>query len=525
MKKILALFYILALAMPEISSAQITLGDIKRFYPIADDNALLAIPRRKIHIDGDSVYIFHQSAGASTRYWVYSSDKGQTWDTVGIGNQDGNIGGDYYDSHFHCWYNQGMHFCTGQATNVPLWYRFIKKPVQSGTDKEDMIILDDRQMNWVPTIAAASADEIWMVARYTADSLVYYHTTDRFQTIAHKGFIGNVNLPRIDMRVGSCMDENNNAIFVALLTGTSGNQDGYYYWQWDDNVQDFVGHADSAIAVGGIGMAHRGFSFNFVNGRLHLVYAESPWQTGLTYLHHLYQDGAGGWNHDTASVIGAELGLTAYPILTARSDSLYLFYVTNPDITMKIFDLTTMSWQSDSLKIADSNDPSLSIQVPQTVYGDFIPVSWINMNTQLLSYRAVQLNPPVQVDSDNDGINDNIDNCPNIPNTNQADADFDTVGDVCDNCPQHANRLQEDFDMDGIGDACCCIGGRGNLDGIGSIDISDIVIMVDYQFLSNVPPQCILTADLDNSGDIDISDIVYMVDYMFTAGPPPIPCE
>ena len=525
MKKTLFFTYILFLCLAEFAEAQLSLGDIKRFYPIADDNALLAIPRRKIHIDGDSVYIFHQSAGASTRYWVYSSDKGETWDTVGIGNQDGNIGGDYYDSHFHCWYNEGMHFCTGQATNVPLWYRFINKPVQSGADKEDQIILDSRQMNWVPTIAAASADEIWMVARYTADSLVYYHTTDRFQTVAHKGFIGNVNLPRIDMRVGSCMDENNNAIFVALLTGTSGNQDGYYYWQWDDTVQDFVGRADSAIATGGIGMAQRGFTFNYVNGRLHLVYADSPWQSGTTYLHHLYQNGNGGWTHDTASVIGAELGLTAYPILTARSDSLYLFYITNPDITMKIFDLTTYQWQSDSLKVADSNDPSLSIQVPQTVYGDYIPVTWINMNSQLLSYRTVHLGQVVMVDSDNDGISDQFDNCPGIPNANQLDRDSDNIGDLCDNCPDHANSSQADFDSDGIGDACCCIGGRGNLDGKEDVDISDVVLMVDFQFVSGIQPQCMLTADLDNSDNVDISDVVYLVDFIFTGGPPPIPCE
>ncbi len=101
MKKLIFFFLIFGFCYIESTSADITLSDMQRFYSIADDNALLAIPRRKIHIDGDSVYIFHQSAGASSRYWLYSSDKGTSWDTVGFGNQDGNIGGDYYDSHFH----------------------------------------------------------------------------------------------------------------------------------------------------------------------------------------------------------------------------------------------------------------------------------------------------------------------------------------------------------------------------------------------------------------------------------------
>lgn len=38
-------------------------------------------------------------------------------------------------------------------------------------------------------------------------------------------------------------------------------------------------------------------------------------------------------------------------------------------------------------------------------------------------------------DSDNDGVGDSSDNCPNNANTNQADTDNDGIGDVCDPCP------------------------------------------------------------------------------------------
>jgi len=85
------------------------------------------------------------------------------------------------------------------------------------------------------------------------------------------------------------------------------------------------------------------------------------------------------------------------------------------------------------------------------------------------------------IDSDGDGIPDNIDNCPHTPNgpllgtcisdvnktchsdadcgtgkcsMNQEDTDSDGIGDVCDNCPTICNPLQLDADGDGKGDLC-----------------------------------------------------------------------
>ncbi|HEY8569974.1 PHB depolymerase family esterase [Microbulbifer sp.] len=77
-------------------------------------------------------------------------------------------------------------------------------------------------------------------------------------------------------------------------------------------------------------------------------------------------------------------------------------------------------------------------------------------------------------DTDGDGVEDALDNCPNTANANQADNDGDGIGNACDstpdgepvdsdsdgvndsvdNCPSVANAGQEDNDGDGIGNAC-----------------------------------------------------------------------
>jgi len=76
-------------------------------------------------------------------------------------------------------------------------------------------------------------------------------------------------------------------------------------------------------------------------------------------------------------------------------------------------------------------------------------------------------------DTDGDGIPDSMDNCPTVPNPDQADSNHNGIGDACDtsgsgapdrdgdgvpdsrdNCPDTPNADQQDSDGDGAGDAC-----------------------------------------------------------------------
>ena len=61
---------------------------------------------------------------------------------------------------------------------------------------------------------------------------------------------------------------------------------------------------------------------------------------------------------------------------------------------------------------------------------------------------------PDAMDSDGDGIPDQMDNCPHASNPDQRDHDGDGIGDICDNCPHIPNPVQEDNDEDSVGDAC-----------------------------------------------------------------------
>ena len=57
-------------------------------------------------------------------------------------------------------------------------------------------------------------------------------------------------------------------------------------------------------------------------------------------------------------------------------------------------------------------------------------------------------------DTDRDGLCNDIDPCPEVPNPNPVDSDGDGVFNACDNCRDNPNADQADADGDGIGDAC-----------------------------------------------------------------------
>ena len=140
-------------------------------------------------------------------------------------------------------------------------------------------------------------------------------------------------------------------------------------------------------------------------------------------------------------------------------------------------------------------------------------------------------------DSDADGIGDLIDNCPDIPNNDQANSDFDSEGDVCDVCPADSwndadddgicgdvdncefvsNADQADIDGDGLGDLCddCAFDASNDIDGdgvCGDVDpcLNDPLDDADGDGICDESGECALgddTLDQDGDGIADLCDV------------------
>lgn len=122
-------------------------------------------------------------------------------------------------------------------------------------------------------------------------------------------------------------------------------------------------------------------------------------------------------------------------------------------------------------------------------------------------------------DYDNDGVEDNIDNCPLVANEDQANSDSDKFGDVCDNCPYITNENQVDSDNDTIGnecDNCPQISNREQYNSDGDLfgDACDNCVefkndqQLDYNgnLIGDACEQCDFSTDTDSDGVPDIND-------------------
>ena len=128
-------------------------------------------------------------------------------------------------------------------------------------------------------------------------------------------------------------------------------------------------------------------------------------------------------------------------------------------------------------------------------------------------------------DFDNDGILNEVDNCPLTPNPDQLDSDNDGAGDACDppdvidndfdkdgilndvdNCPVNANPDQLDSDNDGIGDAC-------DIPLVPDNDYDNDGVLDDVDNCPLIPNADQLDSDNDGLGDACDAPVVSDNDY------------
>ncbi len=67
----------------------------------------------------------------------------------------------------------------------------------------------------------------------------------------------------------------------------------------------------------------------------------------------------------------------------------------------------------------------------------------------------------------------------------------------------------------------------GDADGDGTINISDVVYLINYIFGGGPAPKPLCAGEVDGDDCINISDVVYLINYIFGGGPEPVPtcCE
>ncbi|MEE9442692.1 MAG: thrombospondin type 3 repeat-containing protein [candidate division Zixibacteria bacterium] len=136
-------------------------------------------------------------------------------------------------------------------------------------------------------------------------------------------------------------------------------------------------------------------------------------------------------------------------------------------------------------------------------------------------------------DSDDDGIYDAYDNCPFVPNPDQANDDGDSYGNLCDNCPSTPSEDLTDSDGDELGDVCdaCPNDADNDIDGdsvCGDIDNCPTVANADQADLNgnNIGDACESTGefqcgDVNGDGWVNVGDPVYLINFLFKYGPPP----
>jgi hypothetical protein len=61
----------------------------------------------------------------------------------------------------------------------------------------------------------------------------------------------------------------------------------------------------------------------------------------------------------------------------------------------------------------------------------------------------------------------------------------------------------------------------GDANGDGTVDVADVVYLINYLFIEGLPPEPMAAGDANDDCVVDIADVVYLLNYLFLEGDPP----
>ena len=209
-----------------------------------------------------------------------------------------------------------------------------------------------------------------------------------------------------------------------------------------------------------------------------------------------------------------EIGLKAGPSNLSYND------------TIGFYQGSQRAWSMRINNVVDQGDPNAypwgpGQSVVLTLHLSDLPMDALNVDSIIGIMQDGDLDIAIQDDTGIDYMKLTVDVCCDLPD---LDTDGDGILDEVDNCVEVPNRDQADSDGDGIGDACEAVDPRfvrGDVTQDGGVDIADAVRLLQFLFMGAEEPSCKAAADADNSGALQLTDAVALLNHLFLGGATP----